>query len=202
MKTPPLECVFHLPIGDFADGESIRLACISRGQGREIWIRQSAEGCVLEIHQGKPGREEVRRIDLPISEFDHLWSSSTTHRVALTRSLGDWNGQPVINDTFPDLGKSLARVAFTGSLQARRFRKPSHWGAEVKSGCSLRDIALHGFPEDGDLEVQAGAVPFLHKKGVLHIVLITNSSGTRWIIPKGRLEEHLTPQEVALMEAA
>jgi 8-oxo-dGTP pyrophosphatase MutT (NUDIX family) len=45
-------------------------------------------------------------------------------------------------------------------------------------------------------------LPFLFKNGVLHIVLVTSSSGTRWIVPKGGLEKHMTRQEVALMEAA
>jgi 8-oxo-dGTP pyrophosphatase MutT (NUDIX family) len=54
----------------------------------------------------------------------------------------------------------------------------------------------------GDTDVQAGAVPFLFKKGVLHIVLITSSSGARWLIPKGHLESGMSLEEVALMEAA
>ena len=45
-------------------------------------------------------------------------------------------------------------------------------------------------------------MPFLFKKGVLHIVLITSSSGARWLIPKGHLESGMSLEEVALMEAA
>jgi 8-oxo-dGTP pyrophosphatase MutT (NUDIX family) len=45
-------------------------------------------------------------------------------------------------------------------------------------------------------------VPFLFKNGILHVVLVTSSSGSRWLIPKGRLETGMTLQEVALMEAA
>lgn len=202
MKRSLTERVFLLPDPGPTPGELLRLACVSRGQGREVWIRGDAHGCFLEIHSGHPAAPAIQRLDIPGPEFERLWNSGIVHRVEAIRRTSEWNGQPVVIDFFPSHALALARITFHGAPQARRFRKPLHWGVEVKEGASLRDIALHGWPQGDDTEIQAGAVPFLHKKGVLHIVLITNSSGSRWIIPKGRLEAHLTPQEVALMEAA
>lgn len=202
MKPPLKERVFHLPDPGPPLGEPLRLACVSRGQGREVWIQRDSRACFLEVHSGHPAAPEVQRIDISGPDFERLWNSGISHRVEVVRQSSEWNGQPVVIDFFPDRQSALARIAFHGAAQARRFRKPLQWGGEVTEGGSLRDLALHGWPQGDDTEIQAGAVPFLHKKGVLHIVLITNSSGSRWIIPKGRLEAHLTPQEVALMEAA
>ena len=44
-------------------------------------------------------------------------------------------------------------------------------------------------------------MPFRMEKGVLKILLITNRSGKRWIIPKGIIEEGHTPKETVRQEA-
>ena len=49
--------------------------------------------------------------------------------------------------------------------------------------------------------VQAGAVPFRWNGGRLEILLITNSAGNRWQVPKGWVEHGLTPQETGAQEA-
>ena len=48
--------------------------------------------------------------------------------------------------------------------------------------------------------LQIGAFPFLFKKNQLYIMLITNTSGKHWILPKGNIESHLKHYEVAEME--
>ncbi len=48
---------------------------------------------------------------------------------------------------------------------------------------------------------QSGVLPYRFGKGRFEVLLITNSSGTKWIIPKGQLEPDMTPQESALQEA-
>jgi 8-oxo-dGTP pyrophosphatase MutT (NUDIX family) len=47
---------------------------------------------------------------------------------------------------------------------------------------------------------QYGAIPYLVKKGELHVVLVTSASGC-WIFPKGNLEEDLGKCATARLEA-
>ncbi len=49
--------------------------------------------------------------------------------------------------------------------------------------------------------LQIGAFPFLFKKDKLHIMLITNSSGKQWILPKGNIENDLKHSDVAELES-
>lgn len=48
---------------------------------------------------------------------------------------------------------------------------------------------------------QSAVVPFVLKDGALEILLITNRSGKRWVIPKGLVEDDLTAQQSAVREA-
>ena len=48
---------------------------------------------------------------------------------------------------------------------------------------------------------QLGILPYTFIDRRLHLLLITSSSGNRWIFPKGRQEPDMTPHEVAIMEA-
>lgn len=50
------------------------------------------------------------------------------------------------------------------------------------------------------MQKQYGAIPFLHEKGMLKVVLITSASGY-WIFPKGRYEEDLGKTGTAELEA-
>lgn len=49
--------------------------------------------------------------------------------------------------------------------------------------------------------VQAGAVPFRWNGDKLEVLLITNSAGTRWQVPKGWVDAGMTPQEAGAQEA-
>lgn len=48
---------------------------------------------------------------------------------------------------------------------------------------------------------QSGVIPFRLNKGHPEILLITSTRGDRWIVPKGQIERHLTPEESARQEA-
>mgnify|MGYP006291114137 CR=1 FL=1 len=48
---------------------------------------------------------------------------------------------------------------------------------------------------------QSGVVAYDWDDGELQVLLITSSSGKRWVIPKGIVEPGLTPLESALKEA-
>lgn len=57
-----------------------------------------------------------------------------------------------------------------------------------------------GAPADG-LHLQACAVPFRREGGMIYYLLVTSSSGDRWIFPKGIVDPGFTPAETALREA-
>ncbi len=48
---------------------------------------------------------------------------------------------------------------------------------------------------------QSGVVPYRFTGDGLQILLITSSSGTRWVVPKGQIAPGLTPLESAVKEA-
>jgi histidinol-phosphate phosphatase family protein len=54
--------------------------------------------------------------------------------------------------------------------------------------------AEHVFP-------QSAVVPFRRDADALEVLLITNNRGRRWVLPKGLVEEHLSPAESAAAEA-
>ncbi len=47
---------------------------------------------------------------------------------------------------------------------------------------------------------EIGAFPFLLKKGKLQVMIITNTSGKSWILPKGHPENSLNKPQVAELE--
>lgn len=49
--------------------------------------------------------------------------------------------------------------------------------------------------------LQSGALPYRHSPSGLQILLITSSSGKKWLVPKGHREPFLTPQDNAAKEA-
>lgn len=48
---------------------------------------------------------------------------------------------------------------------------------------------------------QSGVIPFRREEGKIRIMLITSRRRKRWVIPKGVIEPHLSPQESAVNEA-
>lgn len=48
---------------------------------------------------------------------------------------------------------------------------------------------------------QSGVIPWRLKRGSLEVLLVTSSSGRRWVIPKGIIEKHLSPIASASREA-
>lgn len=48
---------------------------------------------------------------------------------------------------------------------------------------------------------QSGVIPYRILAGEVEILLITNTGGSHWIVPKGNVETHLTPAQSAVKEA-
>ena len=183
---------------------AIRVGCLTSTGGREVWIEQFHTECKIRVGDARSGLES----DITISpqEFDHLWPLALNKcleakRIFFTEGQCRFEIDVLGGSLAPH---ALARVEFDSALVGRRFRKPSYLGAEISSpqAYDLRSLAFHGLPVQGEPDVQIGTLPFLYKNGVLHVVLVTSSSGNRWLIPKGHTESGMSHHEVALMEAA
>ena len=48
---------------------------------------------------------------------------------------------------------------------------------------------------------QSGVIPYRIKNGKIEVLLITSSTGKRWVIPKGMIEFMMSPQDSAAKEA-
>jgi 8-oxo-dGTP pyrophosphatase MutT (NUDIX family) len=48
---------------------------------------------------------------------------------------------------------------------------------------------------------QSAVVPFRFRSGRLEVLLVSNQRGSRWVLPKGLVEEDLSPAESAAREA-
>jgi 8-oxo-dGTP pyrophosphatase MutT (NUDIX family) len=97
----------------------------------------------------------------------------------------------------------MAEVEFASVEESERFEKPDYFGEEVTEENAYRNLslAINGIPDKSALENQVGALPYLFRAGRLHLVIVTNSNQTRWIIPKGHAEPHMSRLDVAVMEA-
>jgi 8-oxo-dGTP pyrophosphatase MutT (NUDIX family) len=97
----------------------------------------------------------------------------------------------------------VAEVEFSSVEESETFSKPDYLGQEVTGEESYKNLtlAIHGIPDEAALKYQIGALPYLFRGGHLHIVIVTNSAQSRWIIPKGQPEPHMPRQDVAVMEA-
>lgn len=185
---------------------NVKLACVSHDRSREVWVRQEGRRHEICVITQPHGGESSESSPISAATFETLWKIAHLHRVEVTRRQLAHGDATIELDVFHENLAPLvtARIRFETASGAQRFRKPAFLGREITTPGfdSLRQIALHGLPASADARIQSGAIPFLFKKGILHIVLITSSSGARWIIPKGHLEAGMSLEEVALMEAA
>jgi 8-oxo-dGTP pyrophosphatase MutT (NUDIX family) len=94
-------------------------------------------------------------------------------------------------------------VEFSSVTESEAFQKPSYFGREITEEESYRNsaLALHGLPHGSALKYELAALPYLYRGGRLHVVIVTNSDQSRWIIPKGQPEPDMSRQDVAIMEA-
>ena len=53
----------------------------------------------------------------------------------------------------------------------------------------------------GQMLTQAGAIPYRIVDGKLEVLLVTSRDTGRWVIPKGNVDEGMTPQSAASQEA-
>lgn len=183
----------------------LSLGFLSLGGTREVVLMRQGPLYHLGVREARGSLPRETRQAMPLADFEALWPMTAGARLEKTVRHFQHQGSPFTLETFGSgpTALSLATVRLPAA-NAADFQKPAWLGAEVTGLEEYTDahLALHGPPAPRDARAQVGAVPFLFKNGVLHLVLVTSSSGRLWIIPKGRLEPDMSHEEVALMEAA
>ena len=173
---------------------------------REVLVRKSGQDFSLIVRSEHSKPSFLHHSPISPQSFDDFWRLSTNHRVELLRYFFPLGRDVIVMDVFGGRHAPLvlARITFPTLVRRRSFRKPAFLGEEIppEETGQMRQIALYGKPLVRQAVTQAGVLPFLFKRGILHVVLVTSSSGSRWIIPKGKLESGMTHKQVALMEAA
>jgi 8-oxo-dGTP pyrophosphatase MutT (NUDIX family) len=185
---------------------TLHIGCLSAQGNREIFIFRSGSKFLLVTREGRQRLLREYIVPLEKSHFDSLWQLTEGAHLLKKIHLYRWNDLEFKVETI-ECGRGIVAIGivrFSGRSSASAFQPPEFFGLEITHRADFSDahLALHGIPPLDNGKSQAGVVPFLFKNGVLHIVLVTTSSGSRWVVPKGGLEKNLTRQEVALMEAA
>jgi CYTH domain-containing protein/ADP-ribose pyrophosphatase YjhB (NUDIX family) len=172
---------------------------------RDVRIRQLGRGYYMTIKEGEGLVRREHEIRLSRKQFEELWPLTKGVRLAKVRYKRQVNGHKVEIDRFEGALAPLiiAEVEFESVKESRAFEVPKFFGTEVTDRSDYRNVqlAIHGLPDLAHKGLRYGALPYLVKKRQIHLVLITNRTGKRWIIPKGRPEKGLTGHDVALMEA-
>lgn len=172
---------------------------------RDLRLRRKEKKYFITLQEKKGTTVEYKELPTTKKNFEALWSFTEGQRVRRRRYLFSlkrlkWKVDLFLGDHKP---LAIAEISFPSIAASKAFQKPDFLDEEItyRQEYETAEIALHGAPESHGL-CQIGIFPYLFKDRKLHILLVTSSSGQRWILPKGRQEPDMTPHEVAIMEAA
>ncbi len=171
---------------------------------RDLRLRRSNKRYFISFREKRTSLFHCKDIKITKSHFEALWPFTEGKRIKSQRYLFRLKNRKVKVDCFSGDHAPLQLIEiFFPTLQASRsFEKPSYFGEEVTEmeAYDTEEMALHGIPESSGM-CQIGVLPYVIKRGQLQVLLVTSSSGNRWIIPKGHQEPEMTQYEVAVMEA-
>ena len=171
----------------------------------EVRVRQYGNDYSLTVKEGSGLVRKESEIALSAEQFQALWPSTEGRRLEKVRSLVSSGAFRIEVDRY--LGELepllVAEVEFASVEESEHFVKPDYLGQEITDEEAYKNssLAIHGMPDELALKCQIGALPYLIRRGRLHLVIVTNSAQSRWIVPKGHPEPGMTRQEVAIMEA-
>lgn len=206
---PEIERTFllkHLP-PDFGKvkGTQIEQGYLVHTETREIRIRHKGRSWHMTVKDGAGLQRQETDIELSSEQAAALWPMTRGRRVTKMRFTYPYQDYTLEIDIFSgDLDPlRLCEIEFASVPEAKAFKAPGFLGEDVTEALEYRNanLALHGLPNSDKPKERYGALPFLEKDNELHVVLVTNQSGNKWIFPRGQLELDMTPAEAALMEA-
>lgn len=196
--------VKSLPAG-MEVGTPILQGYLAHDEHMEVRIRQYGNNHFLTVKEGSGLMRRETEIEISPHQFLALWPATEGRRLEKIRSLVNYGAFQVEIDRYlGDLAPLLiAEVEFSSIEESEIFEKPAYLGQEVTGEESYKNLslAIHGIPDSTALEYQIAALPYLFRRGSLHLVIVTNSAQTRWILPKGQPERDMPKQDVAVMEA-
>jgi adenylate cyclase len=204
-KSPPLRRTFLLasvPAGLAGTrGVEIEQGYIVCRDGRELRVRREGRLHYLSTRHRRGKLVAGQEIRLTKGQFEKLWPFTEGQRISRIRRLLKIGRHRVKVDEFTGEHAPL-RLAHLRLPDSGPVTKPDFLGEEVTRREEYRtaEMAVHGIPEPSGM-CQLGVLPYTFVDRRLHLLLITSSSGNRWILPKGRQEPDMTPHEVAMMEA-
>lgn len=190
---------------DSLDSTEIEQGYIVRHPLRDLRLRRIGENYFLLLREKKGTLFQNKELPITKATFEELWPFTTGQQIRRKRYLFSLKNLKWKIDVF--LGEhaplEIADILFPNTAESKAFQKPPFLDEEItyREEYNTVEMALHGAPEVTGL-CQVGIFPYLFKDRKLHVLLVTSSSGNRWILPKGRQEPDMTPHEVAIMEAA
>lgn len=185
-------------------GVEIEQGYVVRERGQELRIRREGRRYYLSARDRRGRSVTGQEIRITKGHFEKLWPFTLGQRITRIRHLAKLGRLRMKIDEFTGEHSPLrlVEVFFPDAAASRAFKKPDFLGEEVtrRDEYQTAEMAIHGVPEPSGM-CQLGIVPYTFIDRKLHLLLITSSSGNRWLFPKGRQEPDMTPHEVALMEA-
>lgn len=186
-------------------GIAIRQGYLAFEETREIRIRRKNGLCLLTVKEGAGiGRREIE-VRISPDQFEALWPLTEGRDLTKTRYEIEYQGHTLEIDVFDGhlAPLCMGEVEFPDQKSCERFRKPPFFGEEVTHLPEFRNInlATHGIPDRSRRGLRIGALPYEMRGDQLYVVVITNRSGSKWIVPKGQPEVGMTRPDVAIMEA-
>ena len=190
---------------ELPEGTPILQGYLAHDDQMEVRIRQYGTRHFLAVKEGSGLTRRETEVEISPQQFQTLWPSTEGRRLEKLRSrLSSGTCQIEFDRYLGDLAPLLVtEVEFASVAESEQFVKPGFLGLEVTEEEAYKNssLAIHGIPDEQSQKCQIGALPFLIRRGHLHLVIVTNSAQTRWIIPKGHPEPDMTRQDVAVMEA-
>jgi len=187
-----------------ARGVEIEQGYVVRERGQELRVRREGSRYYLSARDRSGRAVTGQEIRITKGHFDKLWPFTIGQRITRIRHVMKYGRLRMKIDEFTGehAPLRLAEIFFPDAAGSKSFKKPDFLGEEVtrREEYQTAEMAIHGAPEPSGM-CQLGIVPYTFIDRKLHLLLITSSSGNRWIFPKGRQEPDMTPHEVAQMEA-
>lgn len=193
------------PLGRLRSGTLMETGFLSTGGSRQIMLVKEGRRRALLVRDRRVDNwREMVMPNVPLV-FQALWNLTEGARLRKVRRRVTLAGFQVVVDIYGGILEPL-RIGIA-SLPLRAgvpAELQEFFGREIDDFGEYNEVQLarEGLPPVVDGSSQVGALPFLFKNGILHLVLVTSSSGAKWILPKGNLEYGMMREEVALMEAA
>lgn len=185
-------------------GIEIEQGYVVKERGQELRVRREANRYYLSARDRSRRQVTGQEIRITKGQFEKLWPFTLGQRITRVRHLMRVGRLRMKIDEFTGehAPLRLAEVFLPDSAASRSFKKPDFLGEEVtrRDEYQTAEMAIHGAPEPSGM-CQLGILPYTFIDRRLHLLLITSSSGSRWILPKGRQEPDMSPHEVAVMEA-